>query len=51
MTKQDKTEFAAYLRQLTDVQLRNVYRKELDAHRPSYANLALTEASIRGIEL
>lgn len=51
MTARDMREFAGYLRQCTDAQVRGVYEKERDAGREDYAVLAEIEAARRGIEV
>lgn len=44
MTKKDREEFKAYLRNCTDSQVRGVYQKEAHALRWDYAALAEDEA-------
>lgn len=52
MTKQDREQFKAYLRNCTDVQVQGVYDKErrLGGHS-AYVRLALAEAARRGLEI
>lgn len=47
----DIKDFAAYLRQCTDNQVKGVYEKEKEANRDEYAALAILEAIKRGINL
>lgn len=49
LTAKDIREFSAYLRACTDAQVRGVYEKEKTADRQAYAELALIEATRRGI--
>jgi hypothetical protein len=49
MTKQDRKEFAAYLRQCTDNQVLGVLEKERAAKRRAYAAMAEQEASRRNL--
>lgn len=49
MTKDDKADFAAFCRGVTDTQLRNVYTKETLARRRAYAAIALIELQKRGL--
>jgi hypothetical protein len=51
VTQRDKDDFAGYLRNCTDRQVQGVYDKERAANRRAYANLAVAEASRRGIQL
>lgn len=51
LTKQDRQEFAAYLRNCTDAQVQGVWDKEHQAGRLNYRALAELEALRRGIEL
>lgn len=51
MDVNDMREFRAYLKQMTDAQVRGVYDKEHAAGRDDYAELAIAEAEIRGIEV
>lgn len=51
MNAKEIREFTAYLRQCTDAQMQNVYRKECNAGRDEYAELARLEAENRGIFL
>lgn len=46
-TAQDLSEFAAYVRTLTDCQLFNVLRKEGDANRDNYVRVTLQEIKRR----
>ena len=49
MSKQDKKEFTAYLQQCTDRQVLGVHEKESASNRKDYAELAETEARVRGL--
>ena len=51
MTRTERQSFIAYLRQCTDRQVEGVYRKEKDAGREEYADLAESEARARNITL
>jgi hypothetical protein len=51
LSEKDKREFQLYLKQCTDRQVQGVYDKEKNANRKDYAELAVTEAAIRGITL
>jgi hypothetical protein len=51
ITEQDREEFAAYCRSVTDAQVRGVYEKEKAANRKVYAAIAKAEADRRGIDL
>jgi hypothetical protein len=49
ITAQDIREFAGYLRNCTDAQVRGVWEKETKAGRDEYAALAEIEADRRGL--
>lgn len=49
ITKTDKEEFANYLRDLTDQQVRDVLEKETNANRKVYIRLAQDEMTRRGL--
>lgn len=51
LTARDIREFAEYLHNCTDAQVRGVYVKELEAGREAYATLAKFEAWHRGLDL
>ena len=51
LSNKDKQEFAAYLENCTDAQVRGVYLKEKTAKRGQYAALAAKEAWRRKIDL
>lgn len=51
MSRRDRTEFNAYLRICTDLQVFGVIRKERDANRRDYLALAIAEAKSRGLSL
>lgn len=51
ISKEDREDFAAYLRNSTNGQLQGVYDKEKAANRHVYANLAVAEAQRRNITL
>jgi hypothetical protein len=51
MTNQDRDEFVAYLRALTDRQVRECYDKERNSSRRGYVALCQDEAARRGISL
>ena len=50
-TDKDRHEFRQYLRQCTNAQVQGVYEKELAAGRHEYAELAESEAILRGLYL
>ena len=49
-TKQDREEFAQYLRQCTDSQVLGVLAKERAARRKAYITLAKQEVARRGLQ-
>lgn len=49
MTKKDKTEFNAYLKNCTDRQLEGVLEKERSAGRTEYVALTKQEMELRGL--
>lgn len=51
MTQRDRDDFAGYLRNCTDRQVRGCYEKEKAARRTGYVRLCKAEAERRGIEL
>jgi hypothetical protein len=51
MTRQERSEFIAYLRQCTNNQVVGVYEKERAAGRDEETDLAMNEALRRGIHL
>lgn len=51
LTKRERDDFAGYLQNCTDRQVQGVYDKEKGAGRRAFANLAVAEASRRGIHL
>lgn len=51
LTTREKDDFAGYLRNCTDNQVRGCYEKERSAGRTAYVNLCKAEANRRGIEL
>jgi hypothetical protein len=50
-TEEDLDDFVNYCKQLTDTQVKNVYRKEKDAGRDEYARVAKAEAARRNINV
>lgn len=50
MTEDDRSEFTAYLRGVTDNQVRGVYEKEKAAGRTDYTQLAKEELLRRGLD-
>lgn len=50
MTKRDREEFIAFLRNCTDRQVIGVLEKERAAGRRGYTNLAKAEAERRGLQ-
>lgn len=51
ISKEDRKDFARFLRDSTNSQLQGVYEKERTANRDEYADLAVAEAERRGITL
>jgi hypothetical protein len=51
ISKAERADFATYLRQCTDQQVRGVFENEKEARRQVYTNLARAEAARRGITL
>ena len=51
ISKAEREDFAAYLRNCTDRQVIGVYEKESQANRRVYANLAIQEAIRRGFDI
>jgi hypothetical protein len=51
MEKQDREEFRAYCRGVSDKQVIGVWEKETSAGRRAYAAIAAAEAERRGLEL
>jgi len=51
ISKSDRADFAAYLRQCSDTQVQGVFEKEKRARRQVCVNLARAEAARRGIIL
>lgn len=49
-TKAEKDDFRAYCKAVTDRQIVEVLRKEMEARRVDYARIAQLEAALRGIE-
>jgi len=49
MTKQDKLEFMLFCKQATNNQLANIWKRERDAKRYVYAEIANHELLLRGI--
>ena len=49
MTKQDKLEFMLFCKQATNSQLFNIWKRENDAGRYVYAEIASHEMKFRGI--
>ena len=49
MTKQDKLEFMLFCKQATNKQLANIWKRERDAKRYVYAEIADNEMKRRGI--
>lgn len=47
LTKRDRDDFAAFCRNATDSQLENIERKEREARRIAYANIARAEIDRR----
>jgi len=50
-TKEDKADFADYVRGVTDKQVRGVYEKEHKANRRAYAQIAVEEGLRRGFDV